>query len=283
MSRFTTPRSPFLLLVTFSALGSVSFTTGCSGDEAVKPVGGSSSGAGGATPTPTGTATTKRTISQRNPFGNVAESKNLLFDGDFEWSSPFSDQYGWFEGQNPTVSDVRIGAECKSGIKCVHLKKQTTLIGIGVASRDAPLYASVWVRFDDPATACNKANVLVLGGSETGGIGGDEDDAKLEAPEAPDASGWCKIEGVTPVRKNKAYLYIQNVSPSGMWVDDAVMKETTAPPVNLTPAPKPAIDPRLARDLDEARATVRQLDRPRDPPPNSTQKAFESHHQKDGL
>ena len=128
----------------------------------------------------------KCTVLQRNPFGNVAESENLLWDGDFEWSSPFSDQYGWLKG--PPLSyafdGVEIGSVCRSGIKCASLKKGKILVAIGVASKDASLLASFWMKPADGS--CSGVTAELFGLTSNG----DEDVAIGATSEAPDASGW---------------------------------------------------------------------------------------------
>ena len=60
----------------------------------------------------------KRTVIERNPFGNVAESANLLRDGDFGSLSPFWDKY---VDHGPPftyqVTGITIGSVCRSGIQ----------------------------------------------------------------------------------------------------------------------------------------------------------------------
>ena len=261
--------------------------SGCGGDEALSPV---SLGAGGShTEVPTAVPTNpvpapKRTILQRNPFGNVAETENLLFDGDFEWSSPFSDQYGWFQGTSATVADVVVGPDCRSGIKCVRLTKSQTMVGIGVASRKSGLELSVWVRFDDPTTACSLARVTLID-SLFGQIPLDvsDVDVHLVASDEPDQSGWCKLSGVSPIRRNKAYLSIRNTSTVSMLVDDAVMKKTSKPPSGILPPPMPPPPSWVptadeAASIEETRANVRQLSQLRDGPPTPARRAFEKIH-----
>ena len=69
---------------------------GCSDPDPIDP-GPGGGGGGGSPPDPPDPPAVKRTVIERNPFGNVEASQNLLWDGDFEWSSPFTDQYGWYE------------------------------------------------------------------------------------------------------------------------------------------------------------------------------------------
>jgi hypothetical protein len=226
----------------------------------------------------------KRTVTTRNPFGNVGASENLLWDGDFEWSSPFTDQYGWIElPANPTVSDVVIGAACKSGVKCIRLKKNKIALGIAVSSTRPFLQASVWVRFEDAAdqapTACAKADVRLL---DAGGLEPSDPDFELAPVEAaPSAEGWCQLTGTSPLRKNKTYLYVQNRSATTMLVDDAVLLAVdTAPSPSPSPAPPPVPSkPSSAEDaafLAAAREAIRATRLPQDGRPNPARDAFEA-------
>ncbi len=269
------------------ALVSMFALVGCSGEEALAPV---SLGTGGSTPVvPTAIPTTptpapKRTLIQRNPFGDVAETENLLFDGDFEWSSPFSDEYGWYQGSSPTVTDVVVGADCRSGIKCARLTKKQTIIGIGVASRDADLVLSVWVHFEDPTTSCALAKATVVD-AMFGQLPLEPDpDVHLVASDGPDQRGWCQLSGVAAKRHDKAYLSIRNTSNASMLVDDAVMKAAAPkPPSGVAPLPSPPPPSWVptaeeAKDLDETRATIRALSVLHDGPPTPAKRAFEQIH-----
>src|SRR5262245_9380671 len=123
-----------LALCIAAALGS-----GCSSSEELRPVPVDASTIADAEPTTDGGALDagppKRTIEQRNAFGNVAETENLLWDGDFEWFSAFSDQYGWLAGTSMltlgySFRDIRVGTICRSGLKCAGMAKKTVLAGI---------------------------------------------------------------------------------------------------------------------------------------------------------
>jgi hypothetical protein len=77
-----------------------------------------------------------RTVHQRNPFGNVAASDNLLWDGDFEWSGAFLAQYAWSSGKSWKTSggpEIEVLAACHSGMKCARVKKGGSIGGIGVS------------------------------------------------------------------------------------------------------------------------------------------------------
>jgi hypothetical protein len=166
----------------------------------------------------------KRTIEQRNPFGNVAETENLLWDGDFEWTSPFADQYGWLSGPplSYAFTGVRIGAECHSGIKCAAVKKKGNLAAIGVALPGARLEASFLAHLKMGTCDSVKASILALDP-------GAEPNAPVTA-EAPTsgADGWCHYHAVIDARSRKPYFLITNASGDEILVDDAILKK--APP-----------------------------------------------------
>jgi len=263
----------------------------CAGDEPLSPVHGSGTGGSPVTPTsvpPPDAGPPKRTVIQHNPFGNVAETQNLLFDGDFEWSSPFSDEYGWYQGVNPVLSEVVVGADCRSGIKCARVAKHQSIDGIAVALHDVDLVASVWVRFDDPTTPCTSASATVidkLAGQVPFNV--PDADVHLAASDAPDQLGWCKLSAIVPKRRNKPYLNVHNLTGGNMLVDDAVLKAMPAPPPPGGPKPPPPPETfapawvptaEEARNLDEARAVIREYDKPHDGPKTDAQKAFEKAH-----
>lgn len=215
-----------------------------------------------------------RTVMQRNPYGNVAVTDNLLWDGDFEWSSPFSDQYGWYQGSGAnvtaaTVSDVEVGPACRSGVKCARLKKGQSLLGFAVTA-DADLEAWVHVKFEDDGagTECLKAKANLIGD----GVFPDEV-AKLVAPATPDAEGWCKLTVVAPKRVGKVYMQVINGGKTPMLVDDAAIRPTTAPVSTDGGALITAAD--LA-DVEDARAMIRSMRGPHDAPPNEAKRSFDA-------
>jgi len=267
-----TPRASICLFVTTLYLG-------CH-DEPAAPTG---PGEGGEAPfsdpairVPV-TPRAKRTVLERNPFGNVAAAQNLLWDGDFEWFSPFTDQYGWFELSpvNPTLSDVVVGPACKSGMKCARLKKNADVIGIAVGSSRHPLLASVWTRFEltagDEAPSCSLALAVII----DDGAFGDDDDAAL-SPEGPDQAGWCKHAALVPVRAHKPYLYVTNESQLPMLVDDAVLLADDAA-IDPHPALGRPIPEAMRARLERARAAIRATRRSVDGKPNPAREAFERH------
>lgn len=234
---------------------------------------GGGGGEGGGRPAPV----VVRTVEQRNPFGNVAASDNLLWDGDFEWSSPFSDQYGWLSGPPYSYAfpAATIGAECRSGVKCVTVAKNKSIIGIGVGSGQSALVATVFAK---PKTGvCADVEVLLFGLFASG----------AEAPEvpvpptteAPDAAGWCLYRGTAESYPQKAYLYVDNNTGEPLVVDNAVVravpKDEAAPPPPPPPAAPPTADRKARRD--EAREAALRLRGPYLPPPSAAKRAFQEH------
>ena len=232
-------------------------------------------------PTATAPVTPKRTVIERSPYGNVKASQNLLWDGDFEWSSPFADQYGWIEPpSNPTVSDVVVGPACRSGVKCVRLKRNADVVGIGVSSATQGLAAGIWARFrpeeGEELPACASVDAFVF---DAGGLTpADPEVALVPKAEQPDAEGWCELTATSPVRANKAYLYVANRSKVAMLLDDATLLPAEGP----IPSPSPALSssPHAAErpaSLARARAAIRATRRFGEGPPNPAREALERH------
>ncbi|MFT3774635.1 MAG: S41 family peptidase [Minicystis sp.] len=216
--------------------------------------------------------TPKRTVMQRNPFGNVAETENLLWDGDFEWYSPFSDQYGWLAGSSPSslgfsFTDVKLGAECRSGIRCAWLKKKKAIAGIAVASAGNKLEVSFWAHVT--AGPCGKVKASLIEFQTNL----DADVAIQPVSDEPDAEGWCHYDSIVDPRKGKPALYIQNGTDGDVLVDDAVIKKVPAT-MSLKAYHGP-LTPELAADLAEARAALQRARGPHDSPPNAARRAYE--------
>jgi hypothetical protein len=248
---------------------------GCGSDPvAPKPDGGTGgsapdAGTGGAPPD---AGPVRRTVTQRNPFGNVAETENLLWDGDFEWFSAFSDEYGWLAGSSPqsigySFSDVRLGAVCRSGLKCAGVKNKHIIVGIAVASQGHKIEASFWAHLTKGT--CDQVTALVADLGE----GADPDVTVTPVDKAPDAAGWCQFDTVVDARAAKSYLYIDNGTGADLVVDDAVIKKVDS--MMSVKAWHGPITGALFADLDAARAAVRRLRGPHDAPPSPARKAFE--------
>lgn len=216
----------------------------------------------------------KRTVEQRNPFGNVAETENLLWDGDFEWHSPFSDEYGWLSGPPYSYNfpNVRVGAECRSGLKCALVKKNKGIIGIGVSSQGNKLHASFWVHLAEGTCDQVVANVADMFDMV-------EPDAPVKpVSTTPDPTGWCHFDTIVDGREHKAFLFILNKTKGDVIVDDAVLKKSPNTK-SLTVAAEPPTG-EMAAVMEAAREDVKKLRGPHDAPPNEAKKALQKWRQR---
>jgi len=214
------------------------------------------------------TVTKKRTILQRNPFGNVAKAGNLLMDGDFEWISPFSDQYGWLSGsvqgylsyQLPTVV---LGPRCRSGIKCAELQPNRVVVGLSVSSKGDPLAVSFWAHVEQGDCTGVQAALMSEDGSS--------DTVAIAAESTQPDGGWCHFAGLVSERASVLYLYIQNGSETVVIVDDAVVEAAGADSNSVAafPIAQPA-----AGDWTWVVEQARALTKPRNPPPNEAVRRF---------
>ncbi len=223
-----------------------------------------------AEPPPDDAGPPRRTLGQRNPFGNVAETENLLWDGDFEWTSPFSDQYGWLSGPplGYALPEIRIGAECHSGIKCAAVKKKGNLAAIGVAVQGTKLDASFWAHVKMGSCDGVKATIIAA-------LQGTEPSAPITADlPQPGADGWCRYHSVIDARASKPYLLITNQTGDEILVDDAVLKK--APPttgLSVKHLPPTSED---AAAVTQARVELTALRGPHDAPPTPAKRALEA-------
>lgn len=233
------------------------------------------------------TAGKKRSVEQRNPFGNVEATRNLLWDGDFEWTSPFTDQYGWGEltGFNAQLllSDVVIGAECRSGIKCARVAKRTDIFGLGVGSRDESLMVSVWVKLlpaEAEEASCADAHVALV---DIGELSMADPDATIPLEgEGADERGWCHFSGVAPPRDHKPYLFVSNNSAKmPMLVDDVVLTAVSEGEASPSPTHSPTVEvPAERREhLEAMKSAVRAIPRLNDGRPNEAREAYERYMQ----
>lgn len=214
----------------------------------------------------------KRTVMTRNPFGNVAASDNLLWDGDFEWYSPFSDQYGWLSGPPYGYSfpNVEVGPQCRSGLKCALIKKGKGILGLGVASQGNQLEASFWAKVT--MGTCDQVK-----GTVTDIFSPTMSDTNVKVPAidtAPDADGWCHYQVIVSPRESKPSLMIQNSTGGDVLIDDAILRK--APPAKVLNAPIEAPEADLVLAIEAARSDVAKLKGPFDPPPNERRRAFEA-------
>ncbi len=260
------------------ALGIVALL-GCS-EEKLNPVAGPSDAGVPPTDAPTSEVppdappvTKKRDVLTRNPFGDVAETQNLLWDGDFEWTSPFTDQYGWIElPSSPTITDVEIGPACKSGVKCARIRKNGAVVGIAVSSATMGLEASIWIHFEaeeGQAPACAEVSAFLadIGAS----IGPKDPDVALASTsDVPDEDGWCQLRVSSPARSNKTYLYVENESASSVLLDDCVIRPTAEIPISQAP-PSRRMSEASRAGAEEA---VRVNRHPVDDAPNPARDAY---------
>jgi hypothetical protein len=253
-------------------------TSGGGGAPASGRVDAGAGGAGGATPDasaplPDG-GPKKREVYQRNPFGDVAVHENLLWDGDFEWQSAFSDEYGWIDVPVTTFTftGVRVGPECRSGLKCAAVPKGGGLFGIAVTTRGAGLEARFWAKPSAPKGKPPSCKGIT--GMLTSNGGADTDAPIPPVADAPDASGWCEYHVVAPERHDKTYLYIDNGSGAEALVDDAVLVRAAAMKARSAELGPPTAEA-LAKH-EAIAAELRKLPRgPHDAPPNAARRALE--------
>lgn len=218
---------------------------------------GSHAGGGGSG----GATVVRRTVLTRNPFGNVGVTDNLLWDGDFEWLSSFSDQYGWLTGQHDSaigydLPKPLLGAACKSGVKCIALKKDGIAVALGVASVGHPLEASlsVWTEED-----CGNVEVALVGYDNT------EPDVALTSEGRVD--GWCRYHAVAAERKRAAALYIHNGTATSIRVDDAVVRRAET-------AAGQQVAPRSLRDFSALKRELKRRTKPNPRPRPANEQAW---------
>ncbi len=262
----------FLLIATlFAGLG----LAGCADAETVNPIpvdagvppDAGAGGGGGAPPV-------KRTVTQNNPFGDVKETENLLWDGDFEWYSVFSDEYAWINGpmfDSYTFTSIVVGPPCLSGLKCAVILPGHSIAGIGVASKGDALEASFYAR---PASgACSEVQGFVASLFTTNPK--DPEAEVKPVTKQADASGWCRYDTVVPPRTEKPALLIANkttgVLAKNVYVDDCVLKVA---PKGAHAEAAPA-DDEMRAHFEQARAGIARRRGPHDPRPNDARRAFE--------
>ena len=192
---------------------------------------------------PPDTAAPKRTVTVRNPFGNVQASDNLLWDGDFEWHSAFASQYGWVDALSAIsvggFTGVVVGAECRSGMKCGRLTQNQKIAAIGVSPSGTKVHASVWSK---PSTGeCSDVRVLLIACD----YALDPDVPVLDADGKPDADGWCEHVVVAEERQRSSCLLVQAQFVEGdAIIDDAVVRAAPAGSRGsaVAVAPEPAVE-----------------------------------------
>jgi hypothetical protein len=204
------------------------------------------------------TLAVKRHVFQKNPFGNVAASDNTLWDGDFEWASPFVDQYGWVDAVQiigvSAFTGIRASAECRSGLKCAFVTQNQRLAGIGVAPGGKKASASIWAR--PPTGKCEEMTISLIACDYA-----DDPDLEMkDADDAPDADGWCHYEAISDVRQSATCIYVVADFVEGeALLDDGVVRAAPDNAVPTSIAPSPTQRARIV----EARKVLREKLKPR--------------------
>jgi hypothetical protein len=220
-------------------------------------------GAGGQAPVPT-----KRTVIQRNPFGNVAQADNLLWDGDFEWRSPFADQYGWLSGGSNFLSyalpALALAEACHSGLKCASIPPGNQIVGLALGSRDAALAVSFWARRE--SGGCGDDVLAVVTDFEGG------PQYEVPPPASSEAGGWCRFSALVTGSGGAPLLLIRNVGSEKLVVDDAVIAPISTEGATLVPAPTTSLP-----EMDAIVAAAKKAIEPRRPPPSAAQEALEAY------
>jgi hypothetical protein len=255
----------------------------CGAEEALNPLpvdagatdAGTDAGSGGSAPD---AGAPKRTVLQRNPFGNVAETENLMLDGDFEWFTPFADQYAWLSGSSLsaigyTLPDVALGAACRSGLRCASVKKHAVILGLGLASQGTKLEVSVWAKVT--AGPCSKVIVTLADwdGLQDPSLPSDLNVAVKPVADQPDADGWCHLGAVVDARAHKPALIISNSTAGVMLVDDVVLRKAPVTKALFVEHGPPSAE--AAADLRTAGEALRRLRGPHDAPPNEARRAYD--------
>ena len=216
----------------------------------------------------------KRAVFSRNPFGNVRAKDNMLWDGDFEWHSPFARQYGWaFVGtffNQAGFDQVRVGAECKSGMKCGFITQNQRLTAIGVSPTDAMVSASVWVKI--PTDLCFDVTVQLFACD----YGGDPDVNLVPEQDSPDDNGWCHFTTIADPRQRATCLFLEASFGEGEAIVDDAVVEPVPPGARVVRREAPPVSSAQARVLDEARADLRRYLKPGRPAPNPARRELEA-------
>jgi hypothetical protein len=224
--------------------------------------GGGQAGAGGTGPV-------VRTVETRRPFGNVAASDNLLWDGDFEWSGAFVTQYPWVQSTSGWDSsnqpNIALGGKCRSGIKCAVVTKNAGVAGVGMSPPAGDSLVRAWAHVPD-STACNKVKVYLASCFEGGSVG----TAIPPTSPDPDASGWCQYQDTRPSLAVTPCVIVVNkiTSTTPIYVDDVYLGPApstptpSAPPAPLPPGLQPA-EPAPTEIIDQLRAALLRLRSPK--------------------
>jgi hypothetical protein len=163
----------------------------------------------------------KRSVEQRNPFGNTPAETNLVADGDFELTGR-QDQMPWlaFNDKGQKTLDFDTGGHCRSGVRCVSLGAGDQMIGWLASPREGGIEVSLWAK--PKSKLCGDVEMRVLDlDTQTDGV--------AIAPTAPgvDRDGWCHLTGTAPNLANRAavvYVAVKSGVSTTMLVDDVFAK-----------------------------------------------------------
>jgi hypothetical protein len=165
----------------------------------------------------------KRSVTTRSPYGNLAVSGNLMFDGDFEWSGS-SGQLGWAAIAS-VVGQIELpletGWSCRSGLRCARVDNSYDLVGHAVAASDKSLAFSIWIKV--PGQDCNVISLYLMSGMTQSYS---PLDVATPDTDQPAADGWCRYQLLKNPTDEAITVYL-----SASWlsegevalVDDAVL------------------------------------------------------------
>lgn len=204
----------------------------------------------------------KRTVLQRDPFGNYREGDNLLIDGDFEWTGGLmSSQTPWWVSPmliSWSAPDLLVGARCHSGMKCAVLSPSQSVAGAGVGTREPGLQLSAWIHPALPDCSLVSVSVGLCAGIMSAVHPIDS------VSSTPDADGWCHFDGVVPAGSSRACVFVSNESDADdarVIVDDFVLRPASHAGSGLRRLPSP----RHLAAVEQLRKGARELFQPRPP------------------
>ncbi len=178
----------------------------------------------GQTVAPAASSAPRRTIEDRNPFGNTDAAANLMADGDFELTGR-QDQMPWqvFGTNSQATLNYETGGRCRSGVRCGAVTAGSQIIGWMSSPPSGAIRVSFWVH--PSGGTCHDFSARVL----------DIDDGTGGTPIYPtedraDARGWCHFAGFVPNMAEKSPVLYGTVSTKAgvTLIDDAVAE--AAPP-----------------------------------------------------
>jgi hypothetical protein len=172
---------------------------------------------------PTEAGPPRRSILTRNPFGNLAHTDNLLFDGDMEMSRGVG-QTPWIGIGKGGQTELKLetGGTCRSGLSCLVLtSSNNAVLGRAIAARDKALEFSLWAKV--PGNACDAVSVYLIPAMTMSFtlFGKVASETK-----SPDESGWCRFHGLHPSMNEAIAVYVETSAmfQQRVLLDDAVLR-----------------------------------------------------------